>query len=151
MALAAAVMFSLVPGTRGQAFADEPNQLPQEGNQSPATAAAALFRRQCAKCHGTDGRGTAARRQFPAIPDFTRRSWQEKREDAELARSILDGKESAMPPCGEKLGDKQARELVAYVRTFGPKRAGREQQSAQDFDKRFHELGQAATAISESR
>jgi mono/diheme cytochrome c family protein/uncharacterized membrane protein len=87
------------------------------------------------------------RRQFPAIPDFTRRSWQKRQADAELVQSILDGKEYTMPPFGEKLSEKQARELVAYVRTFGPKPAGGEQQSARDFDKRFRQLEAEMTRL----
>jgi mono/diheme cytochrome c family protein len=138
IALVAAGTLRFGPGICGKVLADEPNQLPQ--NQPRATAAAALFRRQCAKCHGPDGRGEAVRRQFPAIPDFTRSSWQKRQADAELVQSILDGKESTMPPFGEKLSEKQARELVAYVRAFGPKRTGREQPSAQDFDARFHQM-----------
>jgi hypothetical protein len=51
-----------------------------------------LFRQQCVKCHGADGRGSAVRSALPEVPDFTHASWQERRSDAQLLAGILDGR-----------------------------------------------------------
>jgi uncharacterized membrane protein/mono/diheme cytochrome c family protein len=90
---------------------------------SPAAGASdarELFRQHCVKCHGAEGTGNEVRRRQPAIPDFTNASWQEKRRDAQLLVSILDGKGKKMPPWHGKMSAKQALTLVAYVRSFAP-------------------------------
>jgi hypothetical protein len=57
---------------------------------------------------------------MPVIPDFTTRAWQSSRESAQLSVSILEGKGTLMPPWHGKVSPEQARDLVAYVRNFGP-------------------------------
>jgi mono/diheme cytochrome c family protein/uncharacterized membrane protein len=100
---------------------------PHTAPPNPSAPAAAgvpdareLFRQQCVKCHGAEGTGNEVRRRQPAIPDFTDASWQEKRRDAQLLVSILDGKGKEMPPWHGKISAKQALILVAYVRSFAP-------------------------------
>jgi mono/diheme cytochrome c family protein len=99
-------------------------QRPNPGRTTPTAARAPalrkLFQQHCVKCHGADGKGRPARRLMPEIPNFTKGSWQRRRSDAQLLASILDGKGDDMPPMGRKLGKKQARRLVAYVRAFAP-------------------------------
>jgi mono/diheme cytochrome c family protein/uncharacterized membrane protein len=98
-----------------------------------------LFREACAKCHGRDGRGAPARAKHPDIPDFSRRSWQEQRRDAGLVRSIMEGEPPAMPAQRGKLSEKQARDLVAYIRTFGPEPTKGKDSSGDDFARRPRE------------
>jgi mono/diheme cytochrome c family protein len=75
------------------------------------------FERLCQGCHGTDGKGDSG----PAgIPDFTRRNWQERKEDAKLVVSILEGKGSAMPAFGDKLSRDQAKQLMMHIRSLAP-------------------------------
>ena len=81
-----------------------------------------LFRQICMKCHGADGTGSSARSCLPEIPDFTSVPWQERRADARLMASILDGKGSEMPPQRGNISEEQARGLVAHVRGFAPTR-----------------------------
>ena len=57
---------------------------------------------------------------MPAIPDFTSRDFQTSRSSSQLATSILEGKGTLMPPWNTKVTADQARELVLYVRNFGP-------------------------------
>jgi mono/diheme cytochrome c family protein len=78
----------------------------------------ALFGQRCVKCHGADGTGSPARGLLPEIPDFTAASWQAQRTDTQLMASILDGKGQGMPPVRGKIGEEQARGLVAHVRSF---------------------------------
>jgi mono/diheme cytochrome c family protein/uncharacterized membrane protein len=129
----------LLPPVAGPVLADESNR-PAQATRPPPAAARALFREECAKCHGRDGRGAAGREKFPEIPDFSRGSWQGRRRDPELVRSILEGKEVAMPAFKGKLDEKQVRELVAYIRTFGPEQPKRGKPSADRFQERFREL-----------
>jgi mono/diheme cytochrome c family protein len=77
-----------------------------------------VFRRSCVECHDSDGRGEAARAEFPQIPDFTDRGWQASRSDAELAHSILDGRGKAMPRMRSKLRSVDVGRMVAFVREF---------------------------------
>jgi mono/diheme cytochrome c family protein/uncharacterized membrane protein len=81
-----------------------------------------LFRQICMKCHGADGTGSQTRSLLSEIPDFTSAPWQERRADARLMASILDGKGSEMPPQRGNVSEEQARGLVAHVRGFAPTR-----------------------------
>jgi mono/diheme cytochrome c family protein len=80
------------------------------------------------------------KRTMPTMPDFRRRSWHEGVSDSQLAASILDGKGSWMPAFRGRLSERQARDLVAYVRAFGPARPEAREAPASDFEKRFREL-----------
>jgi mono/diheme cytochrome c family protein/uncharacterized membrane protein len=83
-----------------------------------APAGREVFRQHCIRCHGADGTGSRVRHRQPAIPNFTDPAWQARRSEAQLLASILDGRGEEMPPWREKLDEKQARGLVAYVRAF---------------------------------
>jgi mono/diheme cytochrome c family protein/uncharacterized membrane protein len=105
----------------------------------------ALFRQLCQKCHGDDGKGAAARRQFPNIPDFNNDQWQARRGDGQLLADILDGKGIAMPAFHGKITREQARSLVAQVRRFRPPAKGQGKQK--DFDKQFQRLQEEYTRL----
>ncbi len=77
-----------------------------------------VYRASCVQCHDVDGRGEIARDTLPKIPDFTEPKWQAGRTDAELSRSILDGKGKSMPRMKDKLGSVDVRQMVALVRGF---------------------------------
>ena len=87
---------------------------------SRSREASALYHRLCIGCHGQDGRGSQVRGAMPAVPDFTSRAWQSGRDGAQLSVSVLEGKGSLMPPWRGKVSADQARDLVTYVRAFGP-------------------------------
>jgi ubiquinol-cytochrome c reductase cytochrome b subunit len=82
--------------------------------------ATANFRQYCLTCHGTDGHGTAMRPTMPAIPDFVDPNWQRSRSNAQLRASVENGKGGLMPAFGDKLKPQEIRDLIAYVRAFGP-------------------------------
>jgi ubiquinol-cytochrome c reductase cytochrome b subunit len=102
--------------------------------------ATGLFRNYCLVCHGAKGTGTEIKRSMPTLPDFTRREWQEGVNDPQLMASVLNGKGAWMPAFRGRLSDRQASDLVAYVRAFGPRRPEREETPATEFEKRFREL-----------
>jgi len=76
-----------------------------------------LFNRYCIRCHGVDGRGVW---DIPDVPNFTNPRWQESRADGQLARSILEGRGSVMPPWRGVLSLEEAWAMARYVRTFVP-------------------------------
>jgi mono/diheme cytochrome c family protein/uncharacterized membrane protein len=120
----------------------------QRSTAAPAGTPAAreLFQQHCAKCHGADGTGSAARSVYAEIPDFTAPSWAGQVRDSRLQASVLDGKGEGMPPFRGKLTADQARELVAQIRTFAPAKGKsgpdtrRESTSPSGFDEEFRRL-----------
>ena len=82
--------------------------------------AAALFRQYCLPCHGVDGRGMAMRASMPAIPNFTDSAWQQAHDNAQLTAAVQNGKGGLMPAFGGRLQPDEIRDLLAYVRAFGP-------------------------------
>jgi mono/diheme cytochrome c family protein/uncharacterized membrane protein len=109
---------------------------------------AELFQKHCVKCHGADGTGGQARDRLPEIPDFTDSAWQARRTDKQIQSSILEGKGKEMPPTRGKVNDKQAGDLVAYVRSFVPTgtRAEQEETPPSTFQPQAHELNGSAPA-----
>jgi mono/diheme cytochrome c family protein len=103
-------------------------------------AAAELYRTNCLVCHGPDGRGSVVRAAMPPIPDFTSREWQSGHESPQLSVSILEGKGALMPPWHGKLSVEQARDLVAYVRSFGPADLEFAVAPLSEFGNRFQDL-----------
>ncbi len=104
-----------------------PAQSGRQASGTPAHAAAArtpdatvvqAYRSLCLECHDHDGRGAIARDVLPKIPDFTTAAWQASRTDAELSRSIREGKGKSMPRMTEKLGSVDVSKVVAFVRGF---------------------------------
>jgi mono/diheme cytochrome c family protein len=79
---------------------------------------ARLYRAACLECHDNDGRGAVGRDVFPRVPDFTSAKWHTSRSDADLRRSILDGKGKSMPRMRDKLGSIDVMLMVAFVRAF---------------------------------
>ena len=102
--------------------------------------ASRIFQRFCAMCHGRDGRGSSFTENVPMIPDFTHRAWQERRNDHQLVVSVLNGKGARMPSFAGKLAREQARDLVAFIRTFAPSPVRPVSTGADDFEARFRQL-----------
>jgi mono/diheme cytochrome c family protein len=97
---------------------------------------ASLFQQFCIVCHGPDGTGSIMRPSMPPIPNFTDPAWQKSKQSAELLASIMDGKGTLMPANNQRLTRDQARDLVAFIRAFGPnpvvEAAGEETQFEQE-------------------
>jgi mono/diheme cytochrome c family protein len=83
----------------------------------PATNAAQLYAKQCASCHGKDGRARTIKGKFKHARNLTDAEWQEKVSDERIFNSINNGKEK-MPAFGKKLSQEQIEALVTYVRAF---------------------------------
>jgi mono/diheme cytochrome c family protein len=89
-----------------------------QGRTMYVRAPSDLYVKNCARCHGKDGKGKEARGETPNIPDLTSHKWHEQRSDAQLVASILDGKGKDMPAFGDKITEEQARQLVKHLRQF---------------------------------
>ncbi len=75
-----------------------------------------LFERNCAGCHGTEGKGNGYKLLGPDPADLTSRRTAAK-SDSELLKTIHDGKPN-MPAWKNLLSEEQARDVLAYVRTL---------------------------------
>jgi cytochrome c5 len=80
-----------------------------------------LFRNNCARCHGGDGRGDTPLGHTYKTPDFTDQEWWRKNSNiagsASLVSIVSRGK-GGMPAFGKKLSRTEIRSLVTYVRRF---------------------------------
>lgn len=85
------------------------------------TDVAELFRNNCARCHGADGRGDTPLGHTYNAPDFTDVSWWRKHSDINSTRSlvaIVNRGKGGMPAFGKKLKRSDITKLVNYVRRF---------------------------------
>ena len=80
-----------------------------------------LFRTNCARCHGADGRGDTPLGHTYNAPDFTDAEWWRKHSDitstGRLVSIVSHGK-GGMPAFGKKLKPSEIKLLVNYVRRF---------------------------------
>jgi mono/diheme cytochrome c family protein len=130
---------AVVPGPKS--FPAAPASVAPSAETATRTrVAVGLFRQYCLVCHGTDGRGIDLRGGMPQIPDFANPAWQGGVSNAQLAASILDGKGTRMPAFRGRVNPGQSRDLAAYVRAFGPRRAPAPDASGDDFERRFRDL-----------
>ncbi|MEZ5489772.1 MAG: cytochrome-c oxidase, cbb3-type subunit III [Gammaproteobacteria bacterium] len=75
--------------------------------------AAKLFSRNCAACHGVDGRGQAS--LFPNLMDI---DWQWGGSPEQIEQSIRAGRNAMMPPWQASLGDEGVAQVASYVQTL---------------------------------
>ena len=88
-------------------------------NGEPVTAstrsAAEFYAKNCATCHGKDGRAKTFKAKFNHARDLTDPEWQDQVSDERIFNSITNGK-GKMPAFGKKLAEQEIDALVAYVR-----------------------------------
>ena len=83
----------------------------------PAVNSAELYAKQCATCHGKDGRSKTIKGKMKHARNLTDAEWQERVSDERIFNSITNGKDK-MPAYGKKLSQEQIEALVTYVRAF---------------------------------
>ena len=76
-----------------------------------------VYRANCARCHGGDGKGWSALGEKLGVPNLTDAVWQSRRDDARLRKSVAGGLGN-MPPFAGKLTRAEIAAAVAYVRTL---------------------------------
>jgi mono/diheme cytochrome c family protein len=80
-----------------------------------------LYRTNCARCHGADGRGDTPLGHTYFSPDFTDNAWWQKHSDITGTKSlvsIITNGRGGMPGFGKKLKSADIKALVNYVRRF---------------------------------
>ena len=87
-----------------------------------ADDAKAIYEKDCAKCHGGDGKGQTKMGQKLGVKDYTDAKVQAELKDEDATKAIKEGlkdKEGKvlMKPA-ENLSDSDIKGLIAYVRTF---------------------------------
>ena len=87
-----------------------------------AADAKATFDEQCAKCHGTDGKGQTKMGQKLGCKDYTDAAVQAGLKDEDATKAIKEGLKNAdgkslMKP-SEGLSDDDVKGLVAHMRSF---------------------------------
>ncbi len=87
-----------------------------------AADAKATYEKDCAKCHGADGKGETKMGKKSGCKDYTDAKVQSELKDDAAIKAIKDGykdKEGkvVMKPA-EGLSDEEIKGLVAYMRTF---------------------------------
>jgi mono/diheme cytochrome c family protein len=83
----------------------------------PAVNSAELYAKQCASCHGKDGRSKTIKGKLKHARNLTDAEWQERVSDERIFNSITNGK-GKMTAYGKKLSQEQIEALVTYVRAF---------------------------------
>jgi len=81
-----------------------------------------VYEKNCAKCHGPDGKGDTKMGKKAEVKDLTDPKVQAELKDDQAFKAIKDGIKDAdgkikMKPA-EGLSDDEIKALVAYVRTF---------------------------------
>jgi mono/diheme cytochrome c family protein len=74
----------------------------------------AFYQHGCAACHGQDGSGRSATGARLPGRNLADARWQSKKTDAQLVKSILEGKD-AMPAYSSQLSQDEALRLVTEV------------------------------------
>ena len=79
--------------------------------------AAELYGKNCASCHGADGKGQTAMGKKFKLKDYTDAKVQAGFTDKEATAAILDGKDK-MKGFKGKITDADVAALVKYIRAF---------------------------------
>jgi Cytochrome c, mono- and diheme variants len=76
-----------------------------------------LYQRNCASCHGADGRAQTARGRLTHSRNISAQDWQEGNSDEDIAEAIRTGPKK-MPAFAGKLSAGQINAVVRYVRSL---------------------------------
>jgi mono/diheme cytochrome c family protein len=88
---------------------------------APAADAAKTFATSCAPCHGKQGEPNAVFAK-QGVRSFKDAAWQKAATDAQIEKSIREGKQGTMMASFDKaLSDEEIKSLVAYIRQLGKK------------------------------
>lgn len=95
-------------------------------------AGRSLFANHCAMCHGSDARGAKG------FPNLTDTIWHWGGTPQDIATTVLDGRQAAMPALATAIGDESAiTEVAVYVQSL----------SGQSVDPGLAQAGQARFAL----
>jgi len=78
---------------------------------------AEVYAKNCASCHGKDGKGETTMGKKAKAKDYTDAKVQASFTDAEALKVILEGKDK-MKGYKDKITEAEAKEVLAHVRAF---------------------------------
>lgn len=85
------------------------------GLSTDARSATQLYSKNCASCHGRDGRAKTFKAKLNHARNISDPEWQERVSDERIFNSVMNGK-GKMPAYGKKLSEQEIDTLVTYVR-----------------------------------
>jgi len=92
------------------------------GGTLRAAEAKELWDKNCASCHGKDGKGQTKMGAKLGVKDYTDAKVQDALKDDVAFKSVKEGlkdkDKELMKPFAEKLTDDEIKSLIAYIRTF---------------------------------
>ena len=83
--------------------------------------AKAVYDKDCAKCHGEDGKGKTKMGEKLGVKDYTDAKVQTEMKDEKMVKAIKEGvkaDDKTKMKAFSDLGDAEVKALVAYVRAF---------------------------------
>ena len=87
-----------------------------------AADAKELWAKNCAKCHGADGKGQTKMGKQNGCKDYTDAKVQADMKDDNAVKTIKEGitekGKKKMDPYKDKLSDDEIKSMVAYMRSF---------------------------------
>ena len=87
-----------------------------------AADAKETWEKDCAKCHGADGKGKTKMGEKMGVKDYTDAKVQDAMTDADMTKAIKEGVKqdgaTKMKAFGDALSDDEIKALVKYVRDF---------------------------------
>ena len=87
-----------------------------------AEDASAIFARSCSPCHGKDGHPSPIFEK-QGVKNFTDPAWQKGITDAQIEKTIHEGKKGTMMASFDKqLSAQEIKALAGYIRKLGPKK-----------------------------
>ena len=93
------------------------NSIAEKSAPQKNADAGILFSKNCATCHGKDGKAKTFKAKFNHARNLTDAKWQGEVSDERIFNSISNGK-GKMPAWGKKFSEPQINALIAYVRTL---------------------------------
>jgi mono/diheme cytochrome c family protein len=97
---------------------------PVAATAASVTAGAATYKKYCAFCHGTAGKGDGALTPKGMTPaDLTDAKWDRGSTDGEIFTVIMEGAgpNFQMKGLKGKISDREVWQIVNFLRTLGPK------------------------------
>lgn len=87
---------------------------PYEGDSAIAAEGRKLFMINCSQCHEEDGTGATG-------PDLTDKKWIYGSTDADLFKSVSDGRGNGMPSFELELSKEERWKIITFVRSIAKK------------------------------